>query len=379
MSTPVPDLRETFDQLDELQRHERRVAMATLVSTKGTTPRKEGAKMWVGEDGRIRGSVTIGGCVDARVLAESDAVLRSATPALLSLSLGDEDAWDLGLTCGGTVDVLIEPVQLDDDADPVVQAYRVIRAEADAGRRAVAVVPLGNGGATPARRLVVREDGTTAGTLGDPSLDDAAITRALDAIAHSASRTMDIDTGGRRATLFFELHGPATTLVIFGAGQVAMPLVRFAKGLGWNTVLVDARDRYATRDRFPDADEIRIGALGEIAAQMRYDASTIVVLVAHDYKFELPVLRVVLAQQPAYIGLLGNRRRGRALLDFLAADGFDAASLARIHVPVGLDIGARTAPEIALAALAEAIAVRNGRSGTALRARDSAASELPNG
>lgn len=371
MTNPA-DLRETFDQLDELKRHERRVAMATLVSTKGTTPKKEGAKMWVGEDGRIRGSVTIGGCVDAQVVAESDAVLRSATPALLSLSLGDEEAWDLGLTCGGTVEVLVEPVQLDSDADPVVRAYDAVRAETHAGRRAVAVVPLGGDGAAPPRRLVVREDGTTAGTLGDAVLDAAATVQALDAMARAMSRTAEIDAQGRRATLFFELHGPATTLVLFGAGQVAMPLVTFAKALGWNVILADARERYATRDRFPDADEIRIGALGEIAEQLRYDASTIVILVVHDYKFELPVLRVVLAQRPAYIGLLGNRRRGRALLEFLAADGFDAESLARVHVPVGLDIGARTAAEIALAALAEAVAVRNGRPGTELRRADAA-------
>ena len=364
------DLRETFEQLDELKRRERRVTMATLVATKGTTPRKEGAKMWVGEDGRIRGSVTIGGCVDAQVLAASDAVLHSATPTVLSLSLGDEEAWDLGLTCGGTVEVLVEPVRLDSDADPVVCAYDVIRAEAEAGRRAVAVVPLGGSDAGPVRRLVVREDGTTAGTLGDARLDTAATAQALDAISRATSRTMEIEAGDRRATLFFELHGPATTLVVFGAGQVAMPLISFAKGLGWKTILADARERYATRDRFPDADQIRIGALGEIAATLRYDASTIVVIVAHDYKFELPVLRVLLAQRPAYIGLLGNRRRGRALLDFLAADGFDAAALAHVHVPVGLDIGARTASEIALAALAEAVAVRNGRPGTALRARE---------
>jgi xanthine dehydrogenase accessory factor len=231
----------------------------------------------------------------------------------------------------------------------------------------VAVVPLGGDGAARPRRLVVREDGTTLGTLGDPALDTAATAQALDAIARATSRTVEIDSADRRATLFFELHGPATTLVLFGAGQVAMPLVAFAKELGWNVILVDARERYATRDRFPNADEIRIGALGEIAEQLRYDASTIVIVVAHDYKFELPVLRVVLAQHPAYIGLLGNRRRGRALLEFLAADGFDAASLARVHVPVGLDIGARTAAEIALAALAEAVAVRNGRPGTELR------------
>jgi len=377
MTNPT-DLRETFDQLDELKRHERRVAMATLVSTSGTTPKKEGAKMWVGEDGRIRGSVTIGGCVDAQVVAESDAVLRSARPTLLSLSLGDEDAWDLGLTCGGTVEVLVEPVELDSDADPVVRAYDVIRAETRAGRRAVAVVPLGGDGAAPPRRLVVREDGTAAGTLGDTALDAAATAQALDAIAHATSRTAEVVAHGRRAALFLELHGPATTLVLFGGGHVAMPLVAFAKELGWRVILADARERYATRDRFPTADEIRIGALGEIAEQLRYDASTVVIIVAHDYKFELPILRVLLARSPGYIGLLGNRRRGRALLDFLTAEGFDAASLDRIHVPVGLDIGARTAAEIALAALAEAVAVRNGRRGTALRDAP-AGGHAPNG
>jgi xanthine dehydrogenase accessory factor len=109
--------------------------------------------------------------------------------------------------------------------------------------------------------------------------------------------------------------------------------------------------------------------LAEIAEQLRYDASTFVILVAHDYKFEVPVLRVVLAREPAYIGLLGNRKRGRAVLDFLAAEGISAEDLARVHVPVGLDIGAQTAPEIALSVLAEAVAVRNGRPGTSLRAR----------
>lgn len=361
-----PDLRETFEQLDELRRHERRVAMATLVSTKGTTPRKEGAKMWVGEDGRIRGSVTIGGCVDARVIAESEDVLRNATPRLMAMTLGDEDAWDIGLTCGGTVEVLIEPVQLDGPADPVVRAYDAIRAEARAGRRAVAVVPLDGGDAVQRGRLVVREDGTTAGTLGEAALDEAARAQALDTIGRASSRTVALDVGGRTVTLFLELHGPATTLLVFGAGHVAMPLVRFAKVLGWRAVILDARERYATRDRFPDADEIRIGLLGEMAEQMAYDASTVVVLVVHDYKFEIPVLRAVLARRPAYIGLLGSRRRGRTLLRFLAEEGVPAADLARVHVPVGLDIGARTAAEIALATLAEAVAVRNGRRGTPL-------------
>jgi xanthine dehydrogenase accessory factor len=369
-----PDLRETFEQLDELRHHERRVAMATLVSTKGTTPRREGAKMWVGEGGRILGSVTIGGCVDARVLEESENVLRERTPRLLTMSLGDADAWEIGLTCGGTVELLIEPVELDGVPHPITAAYEVVRAEAAAGRRSVLVAPLRDHeseAASECARLVVREDGESSGTLGEQGLDRAAVERALDVIRRATSRTEVVEASGTRERLFFELHGPATTLLIFGAGQVAIPLVRLAKVLGWHTVVVDGRERFATRERFPDADEIRIGLLADIAAEMKYDASTFVILVAHDYKFEVPVLRVVLEREPAYIGLLGNRSRGSAVLHFLAEEGIGAERLARVHVPIGLDIGARTPSEIALSVLAEALAVRNGWPGAPRKERTS--------
>ena len=145
--------------------------------------------------------------------------------------------------------------------------------------------------------------------------------------------------------------------------------MRLAKVLGWHTVVVDGRERFATRERFPDADDIRVGLLADIAAELKYDASTFVILVAHDYKFEVPVLRVVLERDPAYIGLLGNRSRGAAVLRFLAEEGIGAEQLARVHVPIGLDIGARTPPEIALSVLAEALAVRNGRPGTPMKER----------
>src|SRR5947209_6987293 len=119
---------ELFEHLDRLRNAEGKVALATLVNTRGTTPRKEGAKMWVGEGGRILGSVTIGGCVDAQVIAESDGVLRSGAAKLLSMALGDEDAWDLGLSCSGTVDVLVEPMRLDRADDPALAAYDAVRA-----------------------------------------------------------------------------------------------------------------------------------------------------------------------------------------------------------------------------------------------------------
>jgi xanthine dehydrogenase accessory factor len=353
---PAPDaLRETFAQLDALRARESRAAMATLVATKGTTPRKEGAKMWVGAQGRILGAVTIGGCVDARVAEESERVLAGGAPLLLSLTLSDADAWEIGLTCGGTVEVLIEPVALRDASDPVMRAYAAAAAERSAGRHAVMVAPL----AAPVRRLVVREDGSTDGTLGDPRTDAAAAAAAREVLRGGGSRIATAGDPGPRC--FFEVHAPAARLVIFGAGHVAMPLVSIARTLGWRTLLVDARERYATRERFPEADEIRVGNLGDIAEALTYDRSTFVVLTAHDYKFEVPVLRAVLRRSPAYIGLLGSRKRGRGVLDFLAAEGFTAEELARVHVPVGLDLGAETAAEIALAAAAEAIAVRNGR------------------
>jgi xanthine dehydrogenase accessory factor len=195
------------------------------------------------------------------------------------------------------------------------------------------------------------------------------VERALDVVLRPPSPPEIFEAAGTSERLFFELHGPATTLLIFGAGQVAIPLVRLAKVMGWHTVVVDGRERFATRERFPDADDIRIGLLADIAAELKYDASTFVILVAHDYKFEVPVLRVVLEREPAYIGLLGNRSRGAAVLRFLEEEGASEEQIARVHVPIGLDIGARSPSEIALSVLAEALAVRNGRPGTPLRER----------
>lgn len=359
-------MEELFQHLETLKGRERRVAMATLVATRGTTPKKEGAKMWVGEGGRILGSVTIGGCVDARVIAESAEVLATARPRLLSVALGEDEAWDLGLTCSGTVDVLMEPVDFGRADDPLLRAYDAVRAQADAGRHAVVVTALPEADA----RLVVVEDGTTVGTLGDPALDERARAVAMEVIRDGRARTAALELAGGRREAFFELHGPPATLVVFGATHVAMPLVAFARELGWRTVVVDGRERFATRERFPAADEIRLGLLDDVAAQIPYGPSTFVVLAAHDYKYEVPVLRTVLAKDPAYVGLLGSRRRGQAIRDFLAQEGVSEEALRRIHVPVGLDIGARTAAEIALSIVAEVVAVRARRPVASMRRGD---------
>jgi xanthine dehydrogenase accessory factor len=348
---------ESLSPLDQLRATERRAALGTLVAAKGTTPKKEGAKVWVGEGGRIHGSVTIGGCVDARVVQEAEAVLATRRPRLISLSLGDEDAWEIGLTCGGAVEVLVEPVDLAADDDPVVASYASVRAEASEGRASIVVVPLdGRRG-----RLVVLENARRVGTLGDDSLDDAAAARATELLRLGVSRVEAVPGSDGNVSLFFEHHGPPGTLVLIGATQVAMTLAVLARELGFRTVVIDGRERLATRERFPNADELRVGMPSDLVANVATSAATAFVLVAHDYKYELPVLRHVLRSDAGYVGMLGSGRRGAAVKALLAEEGFTSEELARIHTPIGLDIGAQSAAEIALSILAEVVAAWRAR------------------
>jgi len=353
-------MEELFEDIEKLAQAEKRVAMATLVATRGTSPKREGAKMWVGAEGRILGSVTIGGCVDARVIAESEQTLAAFKSRLVEMKLGDEDAWEIGFSCAGDLDVLIEPVDLT-NPDNVFQLYRAVRKAMDQGHRAVLATLLSES----THKLLVVEGGESSGSLGTPELDREAQTIALEIMRKRVSATVSVSSDS--LPVFFEVHAPPTTLIVFGAGNVAMPLISLAHDLGLKTVVVDGRPRFATRERFPDVDQLLIGIPSEIASTFSYTSSTFVVLTAHDYKYDLPVLKVVLPARPAYVGLLGSKRRGRAIKEFLRDGGMEQALLDQLHVPTGLDIGAETAPEIALSILAEAVSVKTSRSAASLR------------
>jgi xanthine dehydrogenase accessory factor len=268
------------------------------------------------------------------------------------------------MTCAGTIEVLIEPVDGRVADDPVAGALTRAGAEVDAGRPAVMVAPLSGA----PRRLVVTANGTS-GTLGDSSLDAAAAREATGLLAGGASGVRAIAVSDASHRLYFERHAPLLTLIVFGATHVAMPLVAMGKVLGMRTVVIDGRDQFATRERFPTADEVMVGMPSELAERMPLGRESFVVLLSHDYKYDLPVLKAVLASDAAYIGVLGSRRRGKALLEFLDGEGVPAGQLARVRIPVGLDIGGTTPEEIALSVLAEAIAVHHGRSGGPMRER----------
>ena len=311
--------------------------------------------MVVGEGGSILGSVTIGGCVDAQVIEQAEDVLTSMRPRLLEMNLGDEEAWEIGLTCGGTIEVFVEPLALDRADDVGTRFYDRVHAHARGGGRGAIVTRLDDVG----RKVLVLDDGTVEGSLGEAFLDERFVAEARTAMASGASRTLFLE--GVRA--FVEVVTPPALLLVVGAGHVAMPLTTLARTLGYRTVVLDGRPRFATAERFPDVDELKIGIPSELISAYPFIPSTALVLVAHDYKYDLPVLRHALATEVGYIGMLGSARRGAAILKLLREDGLGEESLARVRVPIGLDIGARSAPEIALAVLAEIQAVRTGTSG----------------
>jgi xanthine dehydrogenase accessory factor len=211
-------------------------------------------------------------------------------------------------------------------------------------------------------KLLVLDSGAVEGSLGEPSLDGRF---AAEAMSAGASRTMVLD--GVRA--FVELLAPPSTLLVVGASHVAMPLVTLARTLGFRTVVVDGRLRFATRERFPDVDELRIGIPSDLVSEVPLGPSTALVLVAHDYKYDLPVLRHALGTEVGYIGVLGSARRGAAILNLLREEGLAEDRLARVRVPIGLDLGGRSAPEIALAIMAEIVAVQRGGTGRPLGVR----------
>ena len=351
-------MHEFFQQLEQLRSLHQRVALATLVNTIGTSPRKEGAKMWVGEGGEIFGAVTIGGCVDAYVIEQAEVTLATQVPRLIELPLGDEEAWELGLSCAGTIEVFLEPFSAEHSQ--LFDLYTALQLHLDSGAAGALITCLD--GPTIGTKLLLLDNGYTLGSLGDTTLEEAVCTAVLPDLAQGLSRTLSFTLSHTTARVFVEVHTPPATLIIVGASHMAMLLVQLARPLGFHTIVVDSRPRFATPERFPETDTLLVGIPSEIVKTLPLYSSTAVILVAHDYKYDLPILRHVLSSSVGYIGVLGSRRRGEGLLKFLHEDGVPDEALRRIRVPIGLDLGGRSASEIALAILAEVVATRYGGS-----------------
>ncbi|KUJ70938.1 XshC-Cox1-family protein [Streptomyces albus subsp. albus] len=347
-------------------------AVATVVATGGSAPRQPGAALAVDTEGSAVGSVS-GGCVEGAVYELCRQVLETGETVRESFGYSDEDAFAVGLTCGGTIDILVTPVRA---ADPVRTVYEVALAAA-AGGRPTAVVRITAGPAgLLGRTLLVRPDGSRGGTLGGPGVTDAA---ALDGTAARLARAM-LD-GGRTGTvaigadgsrcgapleLFVESGVEPPRMIVFGAIDFAGALVRIGKFLGYRVTLCDARPVFATAQRFPDADEVVVEWPHRYLDATEVDGRTVLCVLTHDAKFDIPLLERALRLPVAYVGAMGSRRTHLDRLARLREAGVGELELARLRSPIGLDLGARTPEETALSIAAEIVADRRGGSGVPL-------------
>lgn len=341
-------------------------ALATVVGVQGSTYRREGARLLITSSGRTVGSVS-GGCLEGDIQVVAEEVLQDGRPRLLHYDLtADDDAvWGLGLGCNGVIDVLLEKVGAQ---QPTPEAYL---AKAVEGEVPLAVVTLVGPQGTEllGRRLVVEATGHREGSLGHPSLDAAALELGRAALAS--------EHPGRATVEGYELLAepilPPARLVVCGAGHDAIPVVHFAAELGFRPVVVDRREKFLTRERFPQAYGFVHTEFPQAAQAVRPDRRACVVIMTHNYLHDRDLLRSFLTYEPfpAYLGVLGPRQRTQKILRELEESGVvpSPEQRGRLFAPVGLDIGAEGPEQIALAILAEVLAARRGRTGGFLRDR----------
>jgi len=319
-----------------------RIAVATVVGVKKSAPRAPGAKMAVSENGEIAGGVS-GGCVEGAVVEIAEQVMGGAPPQLVHFGIPDSDAWDVGLPCGGEIDVWIQEYQ----------PGRIDEIAAAGGRAAeVTVIE----GPQLGAKLLIDADGGRWGSLGSPELDDEA--------ARQADELLWTDTSERRGSLFIDVVAPAPRLILFGAVDIAAHLCTLAGDSGWRPYVVDPRARFATPERFPDAVEVIAAWPEEAFVQLGgIDPATSIVVLTHDPKLDDAALTIALRSPARFIGAMGSRRAQTARRERLIAAGMSDDELERLSAPVGLDLGAIGREETALSILAEVVAARHGREG----------------
>ncbi|MGW5537952.1 XdhC family protein [Streptomyces sp. NPDC004009] len=359
------------EELDRWTAEGREFAVATVVAVAGSAPRGPGAALAVDRAGAVIGSVS-GGCVEGAVYDLCRQALETGESVLERFGYSDEDAFAVGLTCGGTIDVLITPVSAAAPARPALASALATAARGEPAALArVARGPVELLG----RALLVRPDGTREGGLGGhPELDRSAAAEAGALLEAGRTGTVDIAEDGSHCpgglTLLVESNVPPPRMIVFGAVDFAAALVRAGKFLGHHVTVCDARPVFATRARFPEADEVVVDWPHRYLRHTRTDARTVLCVLTHDAKFDVPLLKAALALPVAFVGALGSRRTHEDRERRLREEGVSPRELARLRSPIGLDLGARTPEETALSIVAEIVAVRRGGTGLPLTGTD---------
>jgi xanthine dehydrogenase accessory factor len=342
--------------------------LATVVSTFSSAPREPGAAMAVSPGGEVVGSVS-GGCVEGAVYELAAEVTASGQAVLQRYGISDDTAFSVGLTCGGLIDIYVEPVSRATfpELGEIVAAVR-------AGTPVAVATVVAGPGQVSARRLIWADpDRPSAGTLGSGGRLDAAVdddARGMLAQGATGVRRYGPDGERRRDELsvFVQSFTPPPQMLVFGAIDFAAAVARAGKFLGYRVTVCDARPVFATASRFPEADEVITDWPHRYLSGVDTDSRTVICVLTHDPKFDVPLLEVALRRPAAYIGAMGSRRTHEDRLARLREAGMTEAELARLRSPIGLDLGARTPEETAVAIAAELIQLRWGGSGQPLTA-----------
>jgi xanthine dehydrogenase accessory factor len=357
-------MRDVLDELVRAWRAGRPAGLATVTATWSSAPRQPGAAMLVDLDGVVTGSVS-GGCVEGEVYESCREAAASGEPRTLRYGVTDDDAYEVGLPCGGTIELFVERAGFPEL--PVL-------AEAVAAGRPVALLTCVDG---PPERLgehLVITDADRHGSLGGDRIDDAATDDGRGLLAAGRTGLLHYGPDGRRrgtgVSVLVTSFAPAARMIVFGATDHAAAVARIGAFLGYRVTVCDARPVFATAKRFPEADEVVVEwphrYLEAEAGAGRLDARTVLCVLTHDPKFDVPVLQVALELPVAYVGAMGSRRTHDDRLKRLRETGLGAAAIARLASPIGLDLGARTPEETAVSVAAEIVALRWGGSGERL-------------
>jgi len=323
------------------------IALATVVQTWGSSPRRAGAKMAITPDGRITGSVS-GGCVEGAVFDTGVEVLKSNRPQLLHFGVADETAWDVGLACGGSIDIFVQSL------DP--EFFKSLRSVLVAEESAVLVTVVRGPDELMGHEILIRDNRAVTGTISE-ELNALALNVAKETLAQGRSRRAKLN---ENIEIFAEVILPPPTVIAIGGVHITIALMALAKTLGYRTVVIDPRSAFGNEARFPNVDQL-IQEWPQVAfQQFPITRSTAVTMLTHDPKLDDPALKIALSSPAFYVGALGSKttqaKRRQRLLD----EGLSEAQLNRLHGPIGLDISAGTPEEIAMSIMAEIVAVRNG-------------------
>jgi xanthine dehydrogenase accessory factor len=335
-------MRDILPDLDNWRAQNKSIGLATVVQTWGSSPRRAGAKMALTLDGGISGSVS-GGCVEGAVFEEGLKALKLDRPKLLHFGVADETAWEVGLACGGSIDIFVKPLD--------TEFFKSLRSVLVEEQAAVSIMIVRGSDELLGREILIGEEGNVTGSLGN-GLDGIALNLAKETLAKGESQRAMLTEG---VEAFVELILPPPTFIAVGGVHITIALMSLAKTLGYRTVVVDPRTAFGNEARFPNVDRLIPLWPDEAFRQIPLTRSTAVAMLTHDPKLDDPALKIVLPSPAFYVGALGSKTTNAKRRERLLSDGMTELQLSRLHAPIGLDIGAQTPGEIALAIMSEVV------------------------